>query len=302
MRRWIRLVLTVAVLTTAAGCAPAVRSDIGDGDLTNDWAGIATPKVFVPRAGECHPVAAGTVGQGTEYTPVSCGQSHEVETVFVGIFTGVYGVPDHSPAPGSSSRRAARTDCDQRVHEFLGDDWQAGRLRLEVVVPSTTAWNGGARWYRCDVGEVVSMQDRTFVARTGSLAGALDQPSPLRWGCFNPSANAAGDVGILAPVACTEPHQSEFAGLYLEADLPYEEFAANADQVHERCRRVVADYADLPVDDDLRHRFGTIYDYPFKDEWDDGNLAVRCLLWRDEPPLTRSVRDGGTDALPVRQG
>ncbi|MFY1694357.1 MULTISPECIES: septum formation family protein [unclassified Solwaraspora] len=298
-RRWIRLLLAVTVLTAAAGCGLAPRT--AGGELTDGWAVMPTPKPFVPDVGACHPVATNGTGHRDDYTPVTCDRPHDLETVFVGIFTGTHAVSDRAPAHGSAARRVARHSCDQRVRQFLGDDWQAGRVRLDVVVPSTAAWSGGARWYRCDVGEMTSMQDRSLVTRTGSLAGALGPDGPLRWGCFNPGSVSGGDVDVLTPVACTQPHRSEFAGLYVESDLPYDQFAANSDRVHERCRQVVAEYAALPVDDDLRYRVGTIYDYPFKDEWDDGNLTVRCLLWRDDPPLTRSVRDGGPAALPVRQ-
>ncbi|MFV2020872.1 septum formation family protein [Micromonospora sp. LOL_023] len=298
MRRWwIGPILAVTVLTTAAGCA--VPPAAGNNSLTDGWASMPTPRVFTPRTGTCHATAAGLVGHRADYAPVRCDLPHEVETVFVGIFTGAHGVSDRAPSPGSATRRLARANCDQQVKKFLGDDWPAGRVRLEVIVPSTQAWSGGARWYRCDIGETVSMQDRTFVPRTTSLAGTLAADGALRYGCFTPDSVTGSNVGQLLPVACARSHQSEFAGLYHEPSLSYDDLAANADLVHERCRQVVADYAKLPVDDDLRHRFGTIYDYPFKDEWDDGHLTVRCLLWRADPPLTGSVRDGGPTALPI---
>jgi hypothetical protein len=301
MRRWwIGPFLAITALTTAAGCT--VPQPSADGRLTDNWAAMPTPKTFTPQSGVCHPTSTGPVGHRADYAPVGCDQPHEVETVFVGIFTGTHGVSDRPPGHGSAARRLARTHCDRHVRSFLGDDWPAGRTRLEVVVPSEAAWSGGARWYRCDVGEMVSMQDRTFVPRTTTLAGSLVAAGALRWTCFDAQSVTGGDVGRLVPVSCDEPHQSEFAGLYVEPSLTYDDLVANSDRVHERCRQVVADFAQLPVDDDLRHRFGTIYDYPFKDEWDDGQLTVRCLLWRDDPPLTGSVRGGGPELLPVRSG
>ncbi|MFY1632520.1 septum formation family protein [Solwaraspora sp. WMMB335] len=299
MRRWwYGPVLAAMILAATTGCLPPPRD--GDGALTDSWAAFETPTPFLPQVGVCHPSSTSDIGHRDDYTPVDCGQPHDVETIFVGIFTGAHAVDDDAPAAGSAARHAAREVCDQRAEEFLGAPWQTGRIRLRVVVPSSPAWQGGARWYRCDVGEMTSMEDRSFVPRTSSLANALAGDAPLRWGCFTPESVAGGEVGDLVPVACSQPHQSEFAGVYAEQDLAYDEFAGNADQVHERCRRVVASYAGLPIDDDLRYRFGTIYDYPFKDEWDDGNQVVRCLLWRDDPALTGSARGGGTEFLPIR--
>ncbi|MDG4766480.1 septum formation family protein [Solwaraspora sp. WMMD406] len=298
-RRWFGAVLTATILSTTAGCTGPAR--FGDGDLTNDWPAIDTVTSFVPDVGFCH-TESGDVGSRADYDPVDCGRPHLVETVFVGTFAGVHAAGDTAPRPGSPERTAARGVCDQRVKGFLGDYWQAGRVRLQIVLPSAPAWAGGARWYRCDVGEMTSMADRTFVSRTSSLAGALGPDGPLRWGCFQPESVTDDGIGNLRPVACSQPHQSEFAGLYVEDALSYDYFADNSVRVHERCRAVVAGFARLPVDGDLRFRFGTIYDYPFRDEWDEGNKTVRCLLWREDPPLVGTARNGGTAFLPIRFG
>ncbi|WP_186499923.1 hypothetical protein [Micromonospora sagamiensis] len=58
---------------------------------------------------------------------------------------------------------------------------------------------------------------------------------------------------------------------------------------------------DQEILDALGFRSRALVHHPYEPEWRNGDRGVRCFLWR-EKPLTRSVRDGGTTALPVRIG
>ncbi|WFE28835.1 septum formation family protein [Solwaraspora sp. WMMD791] len=300
VRARLAALLTAAVLSVVAGCAPPPLEGV-DGDLADGWAGFDTPTVFVPANGVCHRSEA-VSGSAQRYEPVDCDRLHRVETVHVGTFTGADAELTIVPAPATPTRVSARAECDTRSAEFLGQPLQHGRLTLRVVVPTQQAWNAGARWFRCDLAEISSVFLGQVVPRTGSLRGALTGEAPLALGCHEPIWDSSDYLEAIDPVACSEPHYSEFVGAYAESDaFDYDDFNVADDVVHERCLQLIARYAALPVDDDLPQRVGTLYFEPSRQEWVDGDRQVRCFLylWDYYPPLTRSARNGGPDLLPV---
>ncbi|WFE28834.1 septum formation family protein [Solwaraspora sp. WMMD791] len=307
-RQWIvgsgngrRAVLATALTLTVATVAACGQLPDGvDGELTGGWTPLAEPVPFVPEAGVCHNRET-TSGAMVDYIPIDCAQMHLLEIVHVGEFTGEHAAADTAPEPGSAARLAARAECDQRVTEFIGGSWRSGTLRLVVVTPSQQAWDGGARWLRCDLGETQGTDFDNIIFRSVTLAGVLtDAESSVPLRCFD-SASVASDGELLVErVACDAPHQSEFAGTYVEDKLSYQEVRSNADEVHRRCKTVVAGFAKVPDDGDLQYRVGTVYSYPGASDWADGDRTIRCYAWRADPLLTRSVRGGGTSALPVQ--
>lgn len=295
MRRWLtRVVLGGVAALTLAGCgAPAGV----DRDLTDDWAVPGEPAPFTPETGACHPEFH-EVGYITVYRPVDCADEHMVETIHVGTFTGEHADRATLPPAGSPARLAAWRECDAKAAETLGADWRTGRLWLSVVLPSPQGWLSGARWFRCDLAEVESPRGVTLVRRSGSLAGALKDGSPLSLGCFN--VQIKGDlISKLVPVACDKPHNSEFVGVYTAPDTPYDVFEENDKQLHNGCLEVTARYAGLPNDRLMRYRTGTIASWPSEQEWDAGNRGVRCFLLVNRK-LTRSAKGAGTAVLPLR--
>jgi hypothetical protein len=295
------LAATVALaVTIIAGCAEL--PDGVDGDLAGGWATFGEPVQFVPEVGTCHSRET-TVGTLADYLPVECIQIHTLETVHIGSFTGEHADADTAPEAGSPARLAARAECDQRVDEFIGGPWRSGTLRLVVVTPSQQAWDGGARWLRCDLGETRGANDSEFTTRSITLEGVLksaESSVPLR--CFDSASVSVDEEPLIERVDCGAPHQSEFAGTYVEDKLSYREIELNSDDVHARCKSVVAGYAKVPDDGDLQFRVGTIYSYPTRSDWADGDRTIRCFAWRTDPLLTRSVRGGGTAALPIQYG
>ncbi|WFE28830.1 septum formation family protein [Solwaraspora sp. WMMD791] len=291
--------LTVVVLALTGCTAGSVDGD--GGDVTDARTPSDGPVTVTPREGTCHHTDE-LVADAAAYQPVDCDRPHLTETVHVGVFTGEHAAHPTVPSTGSTGRGAARAECDQRAAEFLGDVWQAGRLSLRVVVPSQAAWNGGDRWFRCDLGEV-GLDDGELAARSGSLAGTLSGEAPLRLGCFAPEFTDDGSLDALPPTSCDEPHSSEFVGTYVEdGQLTLDEAFSRSDAVNDRCLGVVAAYANVPADADLQYRVGSFYVLPYENEWDEGDRRIRCFAWQSDPPLTRSVRGGGTPALPIRYG
>lgn len=296
MRRWLRAGALAGVASLAlAGCGVPAGTD---GDLADDWPALAQPVVFQPADGTCH-LDVTEVGHLTSYHPLDCGKPHRAETVHVGTLTGEHAERGTPPPVGSPARRAAFAECEKAANRALGADWRSGRTKVFTVFPSTPGWQGGARWFRCDVAEVSSVEDPIVKDRIGSLKGALTGDSPIALRCFD--AKLVGDdIDEMAPVSCTSRHDAEFVGVYRDTSASHAAMAADNDRIHRRCLSLVASYARIPDDGDLRYRSGTIYFHPDEQEWRDGNRAVRCFLWISDGTLTRSAKGGGTKTLPIR--
>ncbi|MGK5444492.1 septum formation family protein [Micromonospora sp. URMC 105] len=296
MRRWWTAVAAGGLaLLALTGCgAPAGL----DADLTDDWPALAAPQGFVPAAGICH-ADVQDVGYLSGYRPVECARSHRAETMHVGTFTGTEARRSTPPSGGTPAMLAARAECDREVRRAVGADWRSGRLGLAVVFPSPAAWTGGARWFRCDLTEVASIDESRAVPRTGSLKGALTRDTGLRLGCFEPKVSG-DEVEAMAPASCTARHHAEFVGVWPATDLSYAQLNRGDDRVHKGCMGVLAKYTGVPNDGNLRFRAGSIFYHPLEREWRDGNRGVQCFLWVSDRNLTRSLKGVGTKGLPVR--
>ncbi|SCF26156.1 Septum formation [Micromonospora viridifaciens] len=295
MRRWWTAAAVGATLLALAGCgAPAGV----DGDLTDDWSALPPAETFVPAAEVCHPTIQ-DVGYLSGYNPIDCATSHRAETLHVGTLTGTDASRSTPPRAGSTGRRAAYAECGREVSKAVGGDWRSGRLRLTVVFPSPQAWSGGARWFRCDLFEVVSLDDDSVTARTASLRNALTPGSPLALGCFEPKISN-DDLEEMRPVACTAKHHAEFVGVYPFPDVTYAEFKRSSTRAHKACRSLTAKYVKVPDNSDLQYRAGTIIYHPVEEQWNDGDRGVQCFLWVDDRTLTRSLKGAGSKGLPIR--
>ncbi|SCG65932.1 septum formation family protein [Micromonospora halophytica] len=294
MRRWlVALALAGAATVAMSGC---LRQHQGDGDLIDDWSALPAPQLFVPATDACLPRITAVV-QASTYDTVDCARSHLAEAIHVGAFTGA-AERGPRPEPGSPALRPARAECDQRAREVLGGDWHSARLTLNIALPSVSAWNGGARWYRCDLSETDSIDNTRPVNRTGSLRGAMIGDNPLSHRCFDPKL-IGDNLNYMAPVLCSEPHRAEFVGVYLERDMSWEEFTKANQQVHRRCMALIASFAEVPDNADLPYRAGSIFYPPSQREWQEGDRGIRCFLWSDDRKLTRSMRGVGPKGLPA---
>ncbi|MFJ8580810.1 septum formation family protein [Micromonospora sp. NPDC093277] len=296
MRRW----WTAAAVGATAALALAGCGAPGgvDGDLTDDWAAFPAVKTFVPEAGVCH-LTIQDVGYFSGYDPLDCTASHRAETLHVGTLTGADADRGAPPKAGSTGIRAAHAECDREVSKAVGADWRSGRLQLMIVFPSPQGWTGGARWFRCDLSEVVSLEDNGTHERSASLRNALAPGSPLALGCFDPKLDK-DDIEEMRPVGCTAKHKAEFVGVSPFPDITYAEFQRTPKRTHEACLSVIAKYVKVPDNRDMGYRSGTIYYSPAEEEWNDGNRGVQCFLWLSDRTLTRSLKGAGSKGLPVR--
>ncbi|RZU48939.1 putative regulator of septum formation [Krasilnikovia cinnamomea] len=289
MRRWFA-VAAVAVVLAAAGCTAGSGTDR---DLTGSWSMIGPAVPFRPASGVCHEHLPAD-GSLETYRPVPCAELHLTETFAIRT------APDAPvpPTPGSAQGREAYEQCARRADAFLGGPWREARIGVRVFWPSRAGWRGGARWYRCDVTETDAdgLADRS---RSGSLAGALRGASPLRLGCFEPRVSGE-TVRAMAAVPCTKPHRAEFVGLWTAPEVSYAALNADRTDSARGCRSAIARYTGVPDDNEVQYRTGWISYQPSRAEWQYGERRVRCFLWFRDRKLTRSMRDAGPTALPVR--
>lgn len=289
-----RVTLSATVVAlTLAGCAAAPPGT--DGDLVDDWAPLAAATGFTPEADTCHPTVS-EVGYRSTYAPTPCDQPHTSETLYVGTLTGADATGSRPPETDSSAMRTAYATCEREVNEALGADWRSGRIGLSVILPSRAGWEGGFRWFRCDVSEYEGLNDPSVVSRTASLVGALKGDSPLRHACFKPTVSD-DRVEAMTPVACTEKHRAEFVGVWTAPETDYAEFQRNEDRTGESCYKLIAEYAEVPRSD-VEYRTGYILYAPLEEEWLTGNRGVQCFLYVSGRSLTRSMRDAGKAGLP----
>jgi hypothetical protein len=304
MRRWLGGTMACALITALlAGCGNPAGVD---GDLADDWSTLPEPSLYTPAANTCHSglsLAFYRLHTTIDlYKPLDCGASHGGETVHIGQLAGADAAPSKPPTAGSPTVRKAHAECGAKATEFLGGDWRGARLQLWVMFPAVDGWSGGARWFRCDLSEIQSLDSPgNLVARTGSLRDALKSVSPIAYTCFNPvMTKGTSAVDTMTPVSCTAAHRAEFVGIWTAPDTPYADYLRNAARTHTGCRSVLAAYAKVPNDSNLPFRSGTIYYSPEPDAWANGDRGVRCFLWYDDKNLKRSMRNAGPSALPIR--
>ncbi|MEV7226173.1 septum formation family protein [Polymorphospora sp. NPDC051019] len=289
MRRWMAALAATVTLTVATGCGNPAGVD---GMLTDDWPELPAAVGFAPEANVCHEYAGWVRRKAIDYRPVACTEKHLAETIQVGSFPAA--VTEY-PDGGTKPLRDAYAECDKASRGWLGGDWREAALTLNVVPPSQNAWRGGARWFRCDLGRRNSIEDNGPRSGTASLKDAMTNGSEPRYGCYD--FDEDGNKATLVP--CDRPHTAEFAGTF-ETNLSWEKLTADGgdEATHRNCLKVIAKFAKVPDDGNVKYRSGSISYYPSLDEWTMGSRTVRCLLWLADS-TNRSVRGGGTSALPI---
>ena len=189
---------------------------------------------------------------------------------------------------GRHAGRAGRVRHGRSTRR-LGADWRPAGSGLTVVLPSPQAWRGGARWYRCDVTEIASIDDTAVDLRTGSLRGALSGSGP------------AG-VRLLQPEGWSRTTSTRWCRCVLHRQAPRRvrrrlarrrtaatpAFTGNAKRTHRACQTMIAKYAKVPDNSDARSTApARSTTSPYEEEWRNGNRGVQCFLWISDRDLTR---------------
>ena len=289
----------IGFLVLLAGCG-----DPGgvDGDLTDDWPAMAPATGFTPMAETCHLASFAEVAPRSTYEEMDCGLRHRTETVYDGTYPAPAADADTPPSDSSAAARAAYRTCDLKTTEYVGGPWRTARLWIGVTHPTSAAWSGGARWFRCEVLEISSIEDDGgLVQRVGSLRDALrEAASPLLLTCYAIRLNAAGAIDTMPAASCAAKHNAEFVGVWYAGSVPYPEKDDEWAAFHDGCRTLIASYVGVPDDADLQYRAGVVSLPGGEDVWQLGDHGVRCYLWLDGSTLTASLQGAGVKGLPIQ--
>jgi Septum formation len=290
----------LAALVLLAGCG---NPGGVDGNLTNGWPLIAAPTGFTPVAETCHVANFAQVGSRSTYETVACQLQHRTETVYVGTYPSPAADADEPPAAGSAGARAAYHTCSLKSTDYVGGPWHTARLWIGVIHPTAAAWTGGARWFRCEVLEISSIEDDGGLEqRVGSLRDALQLPtSGLMLTCYAIKLDAKGAIGTMPAAPCAVAHNAEFVGVWNAGSAAkYPKTDAQWATFHDGCREQISAYAGVPDDTDLQYRAGVVSLPGGDDVWALGDHGVRCYLWLDGSTLTASLKGAGVKGLPIQ--
>ena len=231
-------------------------------------AGSATAPEPQPETGACRMLSPGDVAEPTDLTAtVNCTEPHSAETYAVGQLPPEYDDAGRDdPAVGAWAYQT----CATQFQDFVGAD---DSLVMRTVVswvwfrPSEAAWDGGARWYRCDVvggGE----QSKEYVDLPTTARALLEGKPQDRWLVCADGATVSGAV----KVACTEPHSWRAVTTIQvgKADAAYPGDRKVESTTKAFCSKSVGAWLGYPVDFD----YG--YTWFAEEEWDAGNRRSVC--------------------------
>jgi hypothetical protein len=236
----------------------------------------AVPKV--PASGVCY-ISSYSDASKVDVTltpPKPCSEYHAVETYYVGQFPAEVALP----LPGTPDYAKAYDECEHKAKDFLGDEWFNGRLYLTLTVPLIRQWEGGGRWYRCELIETKTMYDPVVTTRNGSLAGSMTGAAPLAQHCAKVIDNDTKDDSWddLEAVDCATPHEAEFAGAFKAAGID-EPTDKQREALYDNCWAVVAAFLHGTKNG---IRVGYLVWTTAGAAWKRGDHWVRCYVWAGE--------------------
>lgn len=290
----------VVVAFVLVGCA-SPRPAGTDGDLTNGWPSFPAARIVVPVAGACYSdlnsasylayATAAQVGRS-----VDCGTDHEMETAYVGTFTGT-AATTAPPVDESPEFRSAYVVCEGNVSQYLGGDWRTAPVWLTVVLPDADSWRVGARWFRCDVGHMASPLRNLGIIHTGSVKDGLRGSRPLAITCLTAEQTSTGSIYRTDPADCGTPHQAEFVGIYVAPDGPWPVADDGEALALSGCRKAVGHFLGVAdATDWYNPSVGYYTDFFTHQRWEVGDRSVRCFAfaYTKNGTFVGSVRGIGT--------
>jgi len=260
----LRAPLAASVLVLVSACTPGQSA----APTSRDVAAERVDSVETPALGACRLLTPGDVEQASNATEVvACTQEHTAETFAVGTF------PENLHAVDPDDERLGapiyRT-CSMRFQRFLGGTESAvmrSTLTWAWFRPSDTAWEQGARWYRCDV--VAAGEQAAGLAPLPKTAKGLLLGVPGdEWMVCAEGPTVAGSV----KVRCSEPHTWR-AVTTIKLGQPGDRYPGDRVvevRTRDYCSDSVGAWMNYPVDYD----FG--YTYFHQAEWQAGNRRSIC--------------------------
>jgi hypothetical protein len=263
----IRLASTAVVIALLAGC--------GDNASGSGEEEAQTGTVEVPTLGACRVLTPADIGQPTNSSEVvDCADEHTAETFAVGSFPG--DIPRDAEVDDPSLGAYIYRTCTQKFGKLLGGEESTvmrSILTWAWFRPTESAWERGARWYRCDVvsgnEEADELRPLPETAK-GILLGRPDD----RWMTCASGETVSGSL----KVPCSEPHDWR-AVTTIKVGREQDEYPGDRVvelRTRDFCSDSVGAWMNYPVD----YEFG--YTYFRKAEWDAGNRRSICWARTDQ--------------------
>ena len=257
------LVLLLALLV--AGCGEDGQGSNADPDLVD--------AVQAPELGACRVLTPDDVALPTNATEaVDCDERHNAETYAVGQLPAKLDDADYDdPEVGAF----AYDRCSDKFMSFLGADES---VVMRTVVswawfrPSESAWDEGARWYRCDIvggGD----QSESYLDLPKTAEGLLLRQADKWMVCVNGST-----VSGAPKIPCSEEHTWRAVTTIKvgEAGDKYPGDRVVEVKTRDFCSDSVGAWLNYPVD----------YDYAYtwfhEAEWEAGNRRSICWAKTDQ--------------------
>lgn len=284
-RRW----ASALVLAGLVGAGPAACG--GPRDITAGWPAMPSAGFVVPKAGDCF--VGGHMGpfevDVDDVIPIDCQSEHTIEIVAVHAFTG-----STRPDAGDPEYNTAYATCLAASTDYLGGDWHAGQVYLNVWLPSRRAWESGDRHYNCALGVDTSGRD-TGTITTTLRGGIANGTGPFAQRCATIVTSAAADkygfyseMDALTPTACASPHDAEFTGAVPVPDGPYPKTDAQVQLAGDVCEAPTLAFLG-----ESRNKFYNRTDItylwflPTAEAWSAGDHEAQCYL---ELPVKHPVK------------
>ena len=240
----------------------------GCGGRGNAADGASDASTEAPDLGACRMLDTSDLDAASNASPVvDCKADHDAQTFAVGALPARF---DHAayddPALGSYAYDA----CTRRFIRFTGADES---LAMRTILtwawfrPSETAWDHGARWYRCDVvggGE----QTKGLIDLPRTAKGLLLGQPADQWMVCAVGPSVSGSV----KVPCNQKHTWRAVSTIKvgEPGDPYPGDHAVEVKTRQFCSDQVGAYLGYPVDYD----YG--YSWFHQAEWKAGNRRSVC--------------------------
>lgn len=235
--------------------------------------GSTSGDTTAPDVGACRMLTSDDVAQPTNDTEaVPCDQPHTAQTFVVDS------LPQHFDDAAYDDRKVAAYVYQICTHEFIDFTGADESLSMRTILswawfsPSRSAWNAGARWYRCDVvggGDHV----RRFVDLPRTAKGLLLGRPDDDWMVCAQGAAVNGSV----KVPCSQKHDWRAVTTIVlgKQSDPYPGDSVVQARTRDYCSKSVGAWLDYPVDYD----FG--YSWFHETQWDAGNRRSVCWARTD---------------------
>jgi hypothetical protein len=287
LRGWLTAVAIACVLSGMACSAPVTHPGVAA--KPSGSATTSSPPPFVAAAGDCFS-SRGSYLTAAEKVP--CSAHHWAEEAYVGTFTGSVAALTVPPVANSNAVRDAYGRCTVETARYVGGDWHAALMELELEVPDPDAWTAGARWFHCELWSILSLNlIEPEAGSTISFRGLLRKSTPLSIRCITwKGANGFDDWSDYEPAPCSSPHRGEFVGAYTAPAGPWPSTDTARKIADRGCEALVAHYVGFPSWRQLNNPYVGYLQLGFREsQWDMGSTGRHGATSPRTPRITNSL-------------